>query len=263
MTAMPESWYSLPCDGRRNNVNVSPINLPGYVVVTQPINNGGADRFRACCWGEVYNVTSPTDPSHPAYPVSCGLVCQVHPDWEFHGPNWDNPDNMSDLMLCWTDGGRIETPSDEIPRDTYGWLNTLADEPVPTSYPSTPVFDDWTSYWTYQVDSTLLGPQWETDHPFRTTWYRLEEPSGQQTSGVQQETSTAGGHATTTTSVGSTPAETAFDSTSATAGVSESPSTTNAPTSSPIEQDPVPTSRGTKVVLSRAFIVLVALYFVC
>ncbi|KAJ0415787.1 hypothetical protein BJY00DRAFT_251687 [Aspergillus carlsbadensis] len=181
MAAMPESRSSLPCDGRSNQVQVIPDNLPGYVVVTNPINNSGAARFRACCWGDVYNITAPTDPSHPAYPVSCGLVCQVHPDWAFHGPNWDNPDNMSDLMLCWTDGGRIDQSSEEIPGDSYGWMNSLVDEPVPVVYPSTLVFGDWMEYWTYEVDRTLLGSQWESDHPFRTTWYRLgERPSGAQ-----------------------------------------------------------------------------------
>ncbi|KAL2839877.1 hypothetical protein BJX68DRAFT_271927 [Aspergillus pseudodeflectus] len=260
MTAMQESWYSLPCDGRANDIQVVPDNLPGYVVVTPPINNAGAERFRACCWGEVYNVTGPTDPSHPAYPVSCGLVCQVHPDWKFGGANFDNPDGMSDLMLCWSDGGRIEESSDEIPRDCYGWMNTLVDEPAPSSYPSTPVFDDWTSYWTFQVDSTALGPHWESDHPFRTTWYRIAE----QPSAVEQETlATAGGDGRTSTAlIATTATETGFESPSAVIGASESPSTTGAPTSSPVEEDKVLTSRATRIGLNRILITLLALYFV-
>ncbi|KAL3456653.1 hypothetical protein BJX64DRAFT_270351 [Aspergillus heterothallicus] len=259
MSGLPEAWYSLPCDGRTNDILVSPLNLPGYVCVTKPINNSGADRFRACCWGEVYNVTGPTDPSHPAYPVSCGLVCQVHPDWEFHGADWENPDRMSDLMLCWTDGGRIEGSSDEIPDGSYCWMNTAVDEPPPTSYPSTPVFDDWTSYWTYSVGSTLLGPHWESDHPFRTNWYRIGERPGQDTS------TTASGEegSTIAATMETTATETNIDSTTVATGASESPSTTNAPTSSPVEEaDTVPTSRATRINLSRASIALLIIFFV-
>ncbi|KAL4865300.1 hypothetical protein BDV12DRAFT_174824 [Aspergillus spectabilis] len=248
-----ESYEPNSCDGYPTELRIHPNNLPGYVCITQPVGTHGVDRFRECCWGEVYNITEPTTPDHPAYPVSCGLVCQVHPSWE--GPNYNNPIGYSDLFMCWTDGGRLDGV--EL-GDSWCWMNSLADEPAPTSFPSTPVWDDWTSYWSYYPD-TVIGSVWPTDHPFRTNWYRLADSP----SGILVQSST--GFISETVSIVPTPSQTRFASTSASTLSSESPSTTSAPTSSPLEmaEEAIPTSRaaGRGVNrLAKALFVLFLLY---
>ncbi|OJJ02326.1 hypothetical protein ASPVEDRAFT_41819 [Aspergillus versicolor CBS 583.65] len=132
-----------------------PENLPGYICKTPPVGPESAPRLAQCCSGPVYNITSPTSPDDPAYPVTCATLCQVDP--AFDAKNESNPFGWSDFFMCLTDGGKPDGGG--VNCDTV----TVKGEPAPTSFSSTPSgswLQDWTSYWTYESYSDDLFGHW-------------------------------------------------------------------------------------------------------
>ncbi|RDW93795.1 uncharacterized protein DSM5745_01117 [Aspergillus mulundensis] len=121
-----------------------PENLPGFICKTPPVGPESAPRFAQCCSGTVYNITEPTTPDHPAYPVTCAMLCQVDPNLDVI--KGDTPYDWDDHFMCLTDGGQDVTGGD-VTCDAI----TVEGKPMPTSYASTPSGSwatDWTTYWT-------------------------------------------------------------------------------------------------------------------
>lgn len=79
-----------------------PEHIGGLICKTPPIGSYNAPRFAQCCSGKVYNITAPTTPDDPAYPMSCALFCQVDP--VFNAINYKNPYHFSDYYMCLNDG---------------------------------------------------------------------------------------------------------------------------------------------------------------
>lgn len=124
-----------------NAITEWPDRVPGLICKTPPVGRGHARRFAECCSGTVYNITNPTSPDDPAYPVSCAMFCQISP--EMSATNDQNPYGWDDHFMCLTDGGR--EPSEwEVVCGTV----TVAGVPMPTSFPNTPVLSWKTRTWT-------------------------------------------------------------------------------------------------------------------
>lgn len=196
-----------------------PENLPGYICKAPPVGPESAPRLAQCCSGHVYNITSPTSPDDPAYPVTCATLCQVDP--AFDAKNESNPFGWSDFFMCLSDGGKPDSGSVNC-----GTV-TVKGEPAPISFSSTPSgtwLQDWTTYWTYQTYSDDLFTHWMEVDDYATA-------DGEHT------TKTADGTASTsatTTATTSAPSGTAAASTSSGTEVS---STTGLSPSSSIDQD--------------------------
>lgn len=79
------------------------MNMSGWVCKTPPFGKYSALRLSKCCSGTFYNITEPVDIDHPAWPVSCGAVCQV--DLAFDQPNPDYPYDSSEFQKCVFDAG--------------------------------------------------------------------------------------------------------------------------------------------------------------
>lgn len=85
-----------------------PANILGYICKTPPVGAYSSARFAKCCSGTVYNITQPTNPDDPAYPMSCALFCQVDP--AFDTSNDKYPYGFSDYYMCLTNG--LEDPDE-------------------------------------------------------------------------------------------------------------------------------------------------------
>lgn len=110
-----------------------PENLSGVICKTPPIGHHHAPRFAQCCSGPVYNITSPTDPDSPVYPVTCATLCQIDP--AYNAPNEKNPYGWSNFFMCLTNGGLTNgVESSEVFCDTL----TVPAHPAPTSFSQTP-----------------------------------------------------------------------------------------------------------------------------
>ncbi|KAL2845504.1 hypothetical protein BJY01DRAFT_214169 [Aspergillus pseudoustus] len=232
-----------------------PSNLPGYICKTPPVGPNSDPRLPHCCSGPVYNITTPTTPDDPAYPMTCATLCQVDPALD--EKNEDNPYGWSDFFMCLIDGGRLTSDTETV----CGWVDAENGEPAPSSFASTPTWPAWTSYWTSVVYSTDDSDHSTFLEPL-THWVALSDlgsGAGGTTSTQATETSagsgSSGASTTTTASATPTPHETELDS--STAEDSESPSTTSAPATSSrsMEEGPTPTtSRGTNLGVDRLVI---------
>lgn len=83
--------------------NPWPANLPGMICKSAPLGVHASHRLSQCCSGKVYNITTPTTPDSLAYPIYCGLVCQINPS--MLEPNDANPFGYSDMWKCLIDAG--------------------------------------------------------------------------------------------------------------------------------------------------------------
>ncbi len=197
-----------------------PDNLPGFICKTPPVGPENASRLAQCCSGPVYNITSPTSPDDPAYPVTCATLCQVDP--AFAAKNESNPFEWSDFFMCLSDGGK------PLDGGVYCDTVTVKGNPAPTSFSSTPTgtwLQDWPTYWTYESHSDDLFTHWMEVDDYATAY-------------VEHTTETADGTptmtTTTTTTTTSAPLETAASSTPSGTEVS---STTELSPSSSIDED--------------------------
>ncbi|KAK3377491.1 hypothetical protein B0H63DRAFT_477290 [Podospora didyma] len=110
-----------------------PKNLKGLVCKTPPFGRESNPRFAQCCSGTLYNITGPTDPTHPAYPMSCAQVCLISPA---NGADNDRyPYHFSEHFMCLSDGGTADDRGDGgfVACATLGLPDSW-----PTSYPNTP-----------------------------------------------------------------------------------------------------------------------------
>ncbi|KAL4886833.1 hypothetical protein BJY04DRAFT_212807 [Aspergillus karnatakaensis] len=205
-----------------------PANLPGLICKTPPMGPNSSSRFAQCCSGPVYNITEPTTPDHPAYPISCAAVCQIDPALDDQRANYDNPYGWTDHFMCITDGGRL-TDQGEIVCDSV----TVPGKPAPTEFASTPTWADWHEYWTSTVYSDGAWPV--------THWYEIADAAYAKPSDADSETptttSTVGADGTTTQIVDFGPSETKGGLSSVSA--EDSPTTTgSAEASSPLDTTP-------------------------
>ncbi|KAL4922913.1 hypothetical protein BDW62DRAFT_172058 [Aspergillus aurantiobrunneus] len=225
-----------------------PQNLAGYICKTPPVGPESNPRLAQCCSGPFYNITSPTSPDDPAYPVSCAALCQVDPT--FDAKNSSNPYEWSDFFMCLTDGGKPEESGD-VTCDTV----TVEGQPAPTSFASSPETSwmaEWTSHWTSVVDSDMVFP---------THWMPLDDfaPTGASMGGGES-TSSATSTASVTTGPSETGSPSAWDSTT---GSDVSPSNTSLLPSASVDGEeavaPTGTSNGRRLELGtfgRALLVV-------
>lgn len=132
-----------------------PENLPGLICKTEPLARVPS-RLSQCCSGPVYNITSPTSPDDPAYPVTCATLCQVDPEFDaFQEPSEENPYGFSDFFKCLND-------DPEVPDVIAGGGNvnvvcatvSVSGKPMPT-FTDTPTGD-----WTTKTFSDAGGIAW-------------------------------------------------------------------------------------------------------
>ncbi|KAJ5215210.1 uncharacterized protein N7498_001617 [Penicillium cinerascens] len=121
-----------------------PENLPGLVCKTPPSGIYSAPRFAQCCSGPVYNITSPTSPGNPAYPVTCAMLCQIDPVLDKANDKY--PYYWSDHFMCLTNGG-TEPSNWDVVCDNL----TAKGEAAPTSFSHTPM-GSWMTK-SYALDS--------------------------------------------------------------------------------------------------------------
>ncbi|KAF3386139.1 hypothetical protein F1880_000231 [Penicillium rolfsii] len=121
-----------------------PENLPGLVCKTPPFGIYSAPRFAQCCSGPVYNITSPTSPDSPAYPVTCATLCQIDPALNAFNDRY--PYHWSDHFMCLSNGGT--EPSEW---DVTCATITVRGEAAPTSFSYTPT-GSWMTQ-SYDLDS--------------------------------------------------------------------------------------------------------------
>ncbi|KAG9258627.1 uncharacterized protein F5Z01DRAFT_206376 [Emericellopsis atlantica] len=139
-----------------------PDNLPGLVCKTPPMGYYHAARFAECCSGTVYNITTPTSPDDPAYPVTCALLCQVDPKLDEHNDRY--PYGFSEHFMCLADGRVGLSEEESNPRGAPGGevvcaTLTVPGVEMPTSYPNS-----WTGDWQtrsyYRQDAGYLSWTW-------------------------------------------------------------------------------------------------------
>lgn len=202
-------------------------NLPGVVCKTPPVGHNTAPRFAECCSGPVYNITSPTDPDSPAYPVTCATLCQVDP--AYNTGDEKNPYAWSNFFMCLTNGG-VES-SGEVLCDTF----TVPGHPAPTSFSHTP-----TGVWMTATYSRASFGEFEPWPPTivgsatapgtvasSTSAGTLLIPTSESVSDHSTSTSTSGTHSQQPTT-GVTASDSAVTSASASASVTTSTSTSSA-----------------------------------
>ncbi|KAL4808158.1 hypothetical protein BDV18DRAFT_96651 [Aspergillus unguis] len=238
-----------------------PDNLPGVICKTPPVGPGSASRFAQCCSGPVYNITAPTTPDDPAYPVSCATLCQVDPALD--ASNKNNPYGWSDFFMCLIDGGRLNSDGETV----CGTVTAKNGESAPSTFASTPTWAAWTSYYTSVVYSTD-----DSDHTSYMDPITFWEASSDIVPGVHSTATgdeSSAAHAASTGTSETTATSTATSSEmaveSSTAEASQSPSTTTAPTSSSTvaEESTTPTSRGTSLVVDRLTAAFAVLGILC
>ncbi|KAI6780010.1 uncharacterized protein J7T54_007486 [Emericellopsis cladophorae] len=145
-----------------------PENLPGLVCKTPPMGYYHAARFAECCSGTVHNITTPTSPDDPAYPVTCALLCQVDPKLDEHNDRY--PYGFSEHFMCLADG-RVGLPEEESnPRGAPGGevvcaTLTVTGVEAPTSYPNS-----WTGDWQtrsyYRLGPGNLSWSWRYQYTY-------------------------------------------------------------------------------------------------
>jgi len=139
-----------------NKYSEWPSNVPGLICKTPPIGYGSAERLPQCCSGPVYNITSPTSPDDPAYPVSCALFCQIDP--ELNETNEKYPYGFSEFFMCLNNGNVLGEEDGGPPRSfevVCGTVTADNGEPSPTSYEST-----WTGDWQTRSWVEVGGVSW-------------------------------------------------------------------------------------------------------
>ena len=139
-----------------NSFTEWPSHLSGYVCKTPPIGIYNAPNFSKCCSGTAYDITRPTNPDDPAYPMTCAIVCQVDPAFDANNPQ--NPYGFSDYFMCLMEGySSSEEAGDVVCADLDGiqpsfrstptgpWMTRTSSETVvslalsETEYPMSPV----------------------------------------------------------------------------------------------------------------------------
>ncbi|KAL2837136.1 hypothetical protein BJX68DRAFT_25370 [Aspergillus pseudodeflectus] len=244
-----------------NAITEWPSNLPGYICKTPPVGPNSDSRLAHCCSGPVYNITAPTTPDDPAYPVTCATLCQIDPALD--AKDEDNPYGWSNLFMCLTDGGRLASDKETV----CDWVQAENGESAPSTFDSTPTWPAWTSYWTSIVYSTDDSDHTSYLEPL-TYWEPLLDivSGGDDTATAVGQSS--GAHTTTTITTATTATATPFEMAleSPTAEALESPSTTSAPASSSLvaEEGTMPTtSRGTSLVVDRLAAALAVFGLLC
>ncbi|KAL3461923.1 hypothetical protein BJX64DRAFT_259971 [Aspergillus heterothallicus] len=220
-----------------NAVSEWPSNLAGYICKTPPTGPNSSPRLPHCCSGPVYNITSPTTPDDPGYPMTCATICQVDPALDKLNDN--NPYGWSDFFMCLIDGGRLTSDQSEV---VCGEVD-VEGETAPTHFSSTPTWDAWSSYWTSVVYTTDDRDHTAYLNPL-THWVALTDYVTVNEASTSSVSESGSGSGSSGASATATPSHTSAES--STAETSEAPSTTSAPTESSLglEGDPTPTTSG-------------------
>jgi hypothetical protein len=176
-----------------------PEKIPGLICKTPPIGYWNSPRLAQCCSGPVYNITTPTSPDDPAYPVSCALFCQIDPVREQR--NFSYPYGFSDFFMCLTNGQDPDANDGGLRRgiqnrdepifnngaDIVCATITVPGVSAPTSYPNSP-----TGLW-------LTKSYLHTGDPFFDTAYSTT-PTGTGAASNTKTSTTRNHDSTTTTS---------------------------------------------------------------
>lgn len=163
-----------------NQFSEWPSNIPGLICKAAPFGYYASPRFSQCCSGKVYNITTPTNPDDPAYPVSCALFCQVDP--ELNEINDRYPYGFSEHFMCLNDG-KVNGGEEGMGGAGEVVCATVTAEngdPIPTSYESS-----WTGDWQTRsyVRQDAFGLSWtwvnegETYSPWSSETTAISSPS--------------------------------------------------------------------------------------
>lgn len=172
-----------------------PANMSGFICKTPPTGPASAPRFAQCCSGTVYNITSPTSPGDPGYPVSAATLCQVDPALAQNDPKY--PFEWSEHFMCLTNGGK---------EPSY-WSVTCANVTMPSNPAPTSFIHSPTGWW--------ITKSWDHDRmgffrPFASTASDTQPPTMEAITGFWEgllgpKTSTSTSTSQTVTSASVTP----------------------------------------------------------
>jgi hypothetical protein len=168
----------------RLGISEWPDDIPGLICKTAPFGYYAHARFAECYSGKVYNNISPTSPGDEAYPVSCGLFCQIDPKLDVRNGRY--PLGWSEHFMCLINGV-IDGPSDPLTQGEV-FCDTVSSakngEEAPTEY-----LDD--EDWQIKSYTTGVDGSWsEVATPSSTTSTDGDEPT---TTTVTSSSETGGG----------------------------------------------------------------------